>query len=340
MAEVKEKIKQQQNYSTLRLSEIRNRFKTMQLILDRKDLCIYTTGSYGRLEAWEESDLDIFFINLNPKSISKIDKTKIDSFIIDVCEKMGFPSFSNDGQYLEIHENKDIINEIGSQTDDYRNFFTTRMLLLLESRPLINDDSYNKVLEEVVNRYYTDFNDHIKDFTPVFLVNDVMRFWRTMCLNYEHKRTRFVSDTEGLTEKQIEEKKVKIHLKNLKLKFSRKLTCFSFLINLIWNNTGTIIPQEVLRISKLTPLNRLMDILDKVSDEDVKSKLAILLQETIADYFWFLEKTQKPEKETLSWFAQKENRDEAFERSRGFSKKLFEIIKLSNNEKILTYFIF
>ena len=35
---------------------------------------------------------------------------------------------------------------------------------------------------------FKDFPDHPRTFQPIFLMNDICRFWKTMLLNYEHKR--------------------------------------------------------------------------------------------------------------------------------------------------------
>ena len=180
---------------------------------------------------------------------------------------MNLPEFSVDGVYLEVHNIKEIYSKLGSREDDYRNFFSARMLLLLESKAIHNEKAYDSILMATLERYFSDFNKHESDFKPVFLVNDVIRFWRTLCLNYEHNRNRKF-DIPGLGDDERAIKKNEAHVKNLKLKFSRKLTCYSFLLCLMF--TDDVLKQEdILEIVKLTPLKRLERLARKheVSDD-------------------------------------------------------------------------
>ncbi len=220
-----------ENYSRLRLKEISNRVKDIPQLKDNF-LCIYTTGSYGRNEASENSDLDLFFLDSNEeKFTSNIDKTLINADVIKICRLMGFPEFSKDGGYLTIHNIGEIKNELGSPNDDYYNYFTARMLLLLESKPIYNDELHLSCLTQIIKPYYVDFHDHSQSFKPIFLTNDIIRFWKTLCLNYEHRRKRKLDDNT--------EEKIVTHSKNIKLQFSRKLTCFSFILQLA-SSKGTI----------------------------------------------------------------------------------------------------
>src|SRR5262249_17732190 len=62
-----------------------------------------------------------------------------------------------------------------------------RMLLLLESRPVNRAEAYRRVILAVLERYLR--NDYrgrpLK--MPRFLLNDVHRYWRTMCVDYGGK---------------------------------------------------------------------------------------------------------------------------------------------------------
>ena len=112
-------------YSIDRLNTFIAHISESNELKSQADYCIYTTGSYGRLEACEYSDLDLFFLTDNERTnFSKISKTLIDADIINACRAMKLPEFSGDGEYLEVHNIHDIYKEIGSREDDYRNFFT------------------------------------------------------------------------------------------------------------------------------------------------------------------------------------------------------------------------
>jgi len=50
------------------------------------------------------------------------------------------------------------------------------------------DNNCNGTIDEgVKTTYYRDADDR-PDFLPAFLINDITRFWKTLCLNYEHSR--------------------------------------------------------------------------------------------------------------------------------------------------------
>jgi hypothetical protein len=189
---------------------------------------------------------------------TRIPEIRLLSEIIDIGFKMNFPTFSNDGEYLKILFAEDILNNLGSPSDDYHNYFTARMLLLLEGRPVYGEIIYRRLLKSIVDSYFRDYPHHPDDFRPTFLVNDILRFWKTLCLNYEHKRNEETSRS-----------KTKHKIKNFKLGFSRLLICFATVASL-----GTfrrnVTPSNVLRICRMTPVQRLIFAANTSSDARLK----------------------------------------------------------------------
>ncbi|HTV33636.1 MAG TPA: hypothetical protein VME69_11135, partial [Methylocella sp.] len=118
----------------------------------------------------------------------------------------------------------------------------------LESNPLLGREVYSQVIEEVLAPYWRDYADHRDNFIPAFLANDILRLWRTFCVNYEAR-----------TEREPEEKKKKGKVKNYKLKHSRLLTCYSALLYLlaVYNRNKTVKPDDVVLMTGLTPTQRL-----------------------------------------------------------------------------------
>ncbi len=143
------------------------------------------------------------------------------SELVEIGYMMSFPKFSNDGHFLKLLFLNDILESLGSPADDYYNHFTARMLLLLESKPVYGTEIYNRLLNETIRSYFRDYEHHPTDFRPTFLINDIIRFWKTLCLNYEHKRN------------QVEARAtIKHKIKNFKLGYSRLLTCFATVASL------------------------------------------------------------------------------------------------------------
>lgn len=316
-------------FSIRQLEILKEKISRCPDIVSSDKFCIFTTGSYGRLEAGEHSDLDLFFAYEGKGSaFSKISKTLIDASIIKICREMDLPEFSGDGEYLEVHDINRLYDEMGSRNDDYYNLFTARMLLLLESRPLYNSSFYEEMLKTTVRKYYKDFNSHETNFQPAFLVNDVIRFWRTMCLNYEHSRNRRMNG-EGT---DLKHKKNESHLKNLKLKFSRKLTCYSFLLSILWTE-DVLNEGKVLDIIRKTPLERLNELADN------HTLIAGDIAELLECYRWFLEVTQKSKQEVFEWISDDENRNFSFNKAREFARAIFELMMKTKEQDRLMYFL-
>ncbi len=298
-------------FSEDKIKELQNAIKKIPE-LKNNELCIFVTGSYGRLEASKHSDIDLFFLDTNKDNpTSNIDLVLINAEIIKLCRSLNLPEFSKDGLYLKTHCLEKIKENLGSPADDYNNFYTARMLLLLESRYLYNKELFKKCIDEIIGSYYVDFKRHSGNFQPIFLANDIIRFWKTLCLNYEHNRIQ--KNATDLI-KNI------AHSKNLKLKFSRKLTCFSFILKLISCDKSKLSKEKVRDIALMTPIERLQSI------ESKNLKINDIINDIIVDYQWFINKTQVESKTMLSWIGEKKNRDEAFEKSDEFGQNIYNIL--------------
>ena len=307
-------LESRQEYAQTRLTEVRKAFDEK---LDRSradDLCVYVTGSYARMEAAPSSDLDLFFVcsgSEDGEKLSVVESSLLNSSVINVCRQLDFPEFSKGGEYLSVHYLKDILKRLGSPRDDYLNHFTARMLLLLESKCLFNDILYAETIDNIINAYWADYHEHEKDFRPIFLVNDILRFWRTLCLNYEHNRDRLNNS---------DEKKRKAHLKNLKLKFSRMLTCYWSIMEIL-SVDGAVGPGAMTEIVQRTPMQRIMNLAKK------NLNVSSIVDDIIEDYSWFLEVTGRSEEDVLKWIGDKKKRDKAFSRARKFGRNIHKMIE-------------
>ena len=180
-------IKKRRQSADSRLSELQDRLESAESqLLDRA--CVYVTGSFGRREASGHSDLDLFIAGRtrhDERALPPLDEILVKADLIKVTRDMGFQDFSGDGEYLVHYSVDKLIHSLGTPEDDAANTFTARLLLLLESRPLLGADVYSDVLSAVVSAYWRDYDDHKNEFLPAFLVNDILRLWRTFCVNYE-----------------------------------------------------------------------------------------------------------------------------------------------------------
>ena len=315
-------IEQRKTFSENRLREVESELKNLETPEKLPKVCVYVCGSYGRKEANKSSDLDIFFVDYDTpsgnKTYNNIDKILFDADLITMLKRLNFPDLSNDGEYLEVHSFQKALNELGGREDDYHNYFTTRLLLLLESSPLLNKDMYKKIIEETIDAYFRDYPGHRDNFRPIFLLNDIMRFWKTLCLNYEYKRNE--------TNLESEDEKAKHRLKNFKLKFSRKTICYSMIISLLNKENRISTKTEIIKLINLSPLERIEWVATKKSTKE-------LYNELIDRYLWFLDEVERPDiKESL---LDDEYKVKAFKKGEEFSNCIFRILKdVSDDETI------
>ena len=240
-----------------RLARVRRTFADYVHITDQP-MAIFCAGSLARMEIGTKSDLDVF-VTADPVDEShelrkRLFQLRLFSEMISANDDLNFQSFSNDGEYLKLCFLDDIKFRAGSRVDDSENLFTTRMLLILESQFVANESVYRKHLRDVLTLYYRD-QTKTTSFRPVFLLNDILRYWRTMCLNYEERR----HDVDRPFRK-----------KNVNLKFSRMVTVFGTVLPLVAKPIDSV--SELEDMCTKTPLQRLATGLDILDDEGLMDR--------------------------------------------------------------------
>lgn len=262
-----DQLETKQKFSEEKLREIKKEISSSSTFSSEefKNLCVYTTGSFARSEATDKSDLDIFIIgeNINEQHhYGKIDEIKIFSELIRINKKLEFPEFSNDGEFLKIFKYNEVEKIIGSPIDDHNNWFTARMLLILESKCIYNDEKYNEFIEKIIKFYLRD-KEH-SNFKLYFLLNDILRFWRTLCLNYEVSRTN---------------QSKKWGKKNISLKFSRRLTVFATIIYIFVFKINS--EDDLIEMIKKTPWERLRESINKLNNSKINNDFTLFEKEYI-----------------------------------------------------------
>jgi hypothetical protein len=301
-----------------RLDEIKERLGDTALLAKDK-ACVYATGSFGRCEASPHSDLDLFIVGKTDATtegsqLTRLDEICIKADLIHVTRELSFSEFSRDGRYLTHHSVHDFTKTLGTPEDDVTNTFTARLLLLLESRPLVEPSVYNEIIEEVVAAYWRDYEDHENNFMPAFLANDILRLWRTFCVNYE-ARTERVPDQE----------KAKGKLKNYKLKHSRLLTCYSAILCLlaVYRQQKAVAPSDAIDMIKRTPTERLEWLLDQPDFDSAHGKI----DELIGQYERFLAVTRKEEPELIREFIDRQTSVNHMNEAHEFGDLVFAVLQ-------------
>ena len=155
-------------------------------------------GSWGRAEVTSGSD-DDFMVMLDGPERERVAPT------VDAVTEVLDQSPGQQGVFGEIVYCDQLVQNIGLDRDNNDNL-TRRMLMLLESVPTTAANVHAKARDRVLRQY---LDESIKDYRPPrFLLNDTVRYWRTICVDFAGK------EREGPE---------KWGLRNAKLRTSRKL---------------------------------------------------------------------------------------------------------------------
>ncbi len=241
-------------------------------LIPEEEASIVVFGSLARGEWTDGSDIDWTLLIDGPadpqhRSITHHISTKL--------EERNLTKPGPTGVFGSMAFSHDIIHQIGGQKDTNQNT-TQRILLLLESRPLVCDLVYDRVIRSVLSRYLEDDISFLssggkKYKIPRFLLNDIVRYWRTMAVDYAHKR--YERAGKGWA------------LRNIKLRMSRKLifvsgllTFFSCYLNPSPGikevlqgslDSKNALVNHLVKYVKMTPLEVLAEALSNHASEEV-----------------------------------------------------------------------
>lgn len=314
-----EEIERRSEHSKRKLEALKQRVEGPPPVATEA-ACAYVIGSYGRGEASEHSDLDLFLASRATtdtttgkvkRHFSQLEEIRLKAKLIDAGRSLALPEFSGDGEFLSHYTINELVDNIGKREDDAKNTLTARLLLLLESQPILNAHVYDETIARVLEAYWRNYANHEDDFVPGYLVNDILRLWRTFCVNYE-----------AGTKERPDPAKAKRQLKHYKLQHSRLLTCYSGLLYLLGTfvQDGTVSLDAGKSMTKLTPLGRLAWVADRFPDAvgDVE-KVQVA-------YASFLERSSGNPEELLGRIMKEGRRSALPEQSPTLASTVFELI--------------
>lgn len=142
------------------------------------DVSVVVMGSWGRLELTSGSDHDFVVL---AGGAPRDDVLPTPAQVGDVLDRP--PSAT--GAFDDIAFVEHLTTRIGLRDDDNDNL-TRRMLLVLESMSIAGGEAHDRARRAVIETYV---DTRVKDYRPPrFLLNDLIRYWRTICVDFEGKQ--------------------------------------------------------------------------------------------------------------------------------------------------------
>jgi len=194
---------------------------------------------------------------------------RIEGQIAEVFSKTEYADPGSTGTFAAMASSHELVHHVGGLEDSNQNL-TRRILMLLESTSLTDRVVHERVIRAILHRYIvsdpavSSMEEH-PFRVPRFLLNDMVRFWRTMAVDYATKKWQ-----------QREEKWA---LRNIKLRMSRKLLfvkgllmCFDCELSPPADelpegaDPQLVLANRCFELSSMTPLDLLCQVLSERAD--------------------------------------------------------------------------
>jgi hypothetical protein len=223
------------------------------------DLVVF--GSMARYECTVGSDADWTML---VDGQAKTDHPETAHILENLMKKTNLQDPGKSGMFGQITFSHSIIHYVGGQDDTNHNL-SRRILLLLESRKVLLSETdsiagsaHQRVVRGIIEQYIDNdsgfFGTSGKENVPRFLLNDIIRYWRTLCVDFASK--------------QKKQPDANWALRNIKLRMSRKLIfvkgllmCFKSFRNEEMNQES--VKQSIFNDVQKTPLEYILQELGK-----------------------------------------------------------------------------
>ena len=223
-----------------------------------KNVDLVLLGSIARQEVTGESDCD--YVVLQNGCTPDMSQSLL--LIAErVRTELGYAPPGRQAVFGDIVIAGSLYERIGLESDTNQNL-THRMLLLTESISVFSQLAHDEVIDNILRRYCADYLPPRREtgheaMVPRHFVNDLVRFWRTMAVDFGAKRWRSFKDDS--------------HLRLIKLRTTRKILFAGPLCSLLLVpqriNTADELPQYLRQWLNKPPLAQLASL---ACDDNIK----------------------------------------------------------------------
>ena len=157
---------------------------------------IVLLGSFARDEVTNDSDCDYLVLVHGSPDLEELRNLR--RAFSGIVKNYEFRPPGTTGTFGDFATTTELIGRIGLDGDSNANT-TRRLLLLMESVSIYNPDVREQFLDQMIRRYCGDYEPGhraVKDriTCPRFLLNDVIRYWRTLAVDFGAKKWRALTD--------------------------------------------------------------------------------------------------------------------------------------------------
>lgn len=232
-----------------------------------KTIDVVFHGAHARGEATPESDCD--YIVLTSGASPEITQGLIVA-VEEVRDNLGLGESGDQGTFGTFDISAELYERIGLEDDTNLNM-TRRMLLLTESSSVYSEVTRQDVIKNILLRYCADYLPPSREKgspakVPHFLLNDLVRYWRTIAVDFGAKRWRSMKGED--------------HLRLAKLRVTRKILFAGPLATLllvpIRLERSEELPEYLAKWLDKPPLAQLASTADRL-DSPAREALAKLL---------------------------------------------------------------
>jgi len=223
---------------------------------DDVKLDVVAFGSIARQEMSAESDADYLVVAYELLPEEKVRRTRelLEAADRLLTERFDMKPPGAQGMFGTVISAPDLTERIGLQADTNLTH-SQRMLLLEESVSIYRPQLHETLVRALLKRYLIDYEDDPKDGVPRFLLNDIERYWRTICVDYQAKRWALRGEGWGL--------------RYLKLIISRKLAFVGTVTSLLLTSRAEV--DYLQGQFEMPPLARLAQLHEVLQDEGLEA---------------------------------------------------------------------